>query len=176
MSHKADMSYTCAFIEELYRFRTLGPLGVPHKTNEDAALLGYKIPKGVQVWIKITCGSWVFCFVSTRSFVGQVMSNLWAVHNNPEYFEEPEKFKPERHLDSEGKFQKSKYVIPFSVGPRHCLGEQLARMEVFIFLVCLVQKFKFKASNADGSLPEIKKGSLGLAFVPLQFDVVAVER
>jgi len=57
MSHKADMSYTCAFIEELYRFRTLGPLGVPHKTNEDAALLGYKIPKGVQVWIKITCGS-----------------------------------------------------------------------------------------------------------------------
>jgi len=49
MSHKSEMPYTCAFIEELYRFRTLVPLTVPHKTTEDVTLYGYRIPKGVQV-------------------------------------------------------------------------------------------------------------------------------
>ena len=49
MSHKADMPYTNAFIQELYRFRTLTPLGVPHKTNTDTELDGYVIPKGSQV-------------------------------------------------------------------------------------------------------------------------------
>jgi len=49
MKHKSDMPYTCAFIEELYRFRTLVPLDAPHKTTEDATLCGYSIPKEVQV-------------------------------------------------------------------------------------------------------------------------------
>ena len=71
------------------------------------------------------------------SILSQVLPNLWAVHNDPDLWKEPEEFIPERHLDSNGNFVKSNYVIPFSLGPRHSLGEQLARMEVFIFLVSL---------------------------------------
>uniref|UniRef100_H2Z9F6 Uncharacterized protein n=1 Tax=Ciona savignyi TaxID=51511 RepID=H2Z9F6_CIOSA len=118
--NKSKMPYTSAFIQEIYRYRTLVPLSVTHMTNEDAHISGYTIPKGTTI-----------------------APNLWAVHNDPEEWDEPNKFKPERHLDAGGNFVQLKHVIPFSVGPRHCLGEQLARMEVFIFLVSLVQKFEF---------------------------------
>ena len=72
----------------------------------------------------------LFCGVKFK-----ILSNIWAVHHNPDVWKDPEVFKPERHLNEKGEFVKSNQIIPFSVGPRHCLGEQLARMEVFIFLV-----------------------------------------
>nr|XP_039247430.1 cytochrome P450 2J3-like [Styela clava] len=117
MKHRDDMPYTCAFIQELMRHRTLIPLSVFHKTNEDATLKGYNIPRNTTV-----------------------CSNIWSVHFDPRHFENPREFRPERFLDRDGKFIKSNHVIPFSIGPRHCLGEQLARMEVFIFLTGIVQK------------------------------------
>ena len=49
MSHKADMPYASAFIQELYRYRTLSPIGAPHESKADTELNGYVIPKGVQV-------------------------------------------------------------------------------------------------------------------------------
>ena len=55
------MPYTNAFIQELYRFRTLAPLGGPHKANANTELDGYIIPKGTQVCN--TC----FCYVFSLS-------------------------------------------------------------------------------------------------------------
>ena len=105
----------------------------------------------------------------------QVFPNLWAVHNDPQLWKNPEKFIPERHLDINGNFVKSNYVIPFSLGPRHCLGEQLARMEVFIFLVSLLQKFEFHPNPNDDKLPEIDDGNNAGVFIPYNFDVLAKE-
>ena len=49
MTHKADMPYTNAFVQEVFRYRTLTPLAVPHKSNADTELNGYVIPKGAKV-------------------------------------------------------------------------------------------------------------------------------
>uniref|UniRef100_H2Z8V6 Uncharacterized protein n=1 Tax=Ciona savignyi TaxID=51511 RepID=H2Z8V6_CIOSA len=147
---KSKMPYTRAFIQEIYRHRTLLPLSVTHMTNEDANICGYTIQKGTTI-----------------------APNLWAVHNDPVVWDEPNKFKPERHLDADGNFVQLKHVIPFSVGPRHCLGEQLARMEVFIFLVSLVQKFEFLPDPKAKVLSDNENGSSGAAFVPLPFKIVA---
>ena len=49
MSKKLEMPYTCAFINELMRFRTVAPLGLPHKATADFYLDGYFIPEGTQV-------------------------------------------------------------------------------------------------------------------------------
>lgn len=106
----------------------------------------------------------------------QISANIWAVHNDRNLFKEPNKFKPERHLDKYGKFVKSKYVIPFSVGPRHCLGEQLARMEVFIFLVSLVQKFRFKPTATSDKAFDEDNAVSGIAFLPVRYEVIAEER
>uniref|UniRef100_H2YS89 Uncharacterized protein n=1 Tax=Ciona savignyi TaxID=51511 RepID=H2YS89_CIOSA len=152
VDNKAYMPYTCAFMQEVYRYRTLAPFGVAHMTNEDVNLNGYSIPNGTTIYV-----------------------NLWAVHNNPDVWDEPNKFKPERHLDDKGNFVQSNHVIPFSVGPRHCLGEQLARMEIFIYLVSLVQKFEFLPDPDATELPDIENGSYGPICAPKPFKMVARE-
>ena len=43
------MPYTCAFADEVMRYRTLGPLSIAHATTEDAVLENYTIPKGTIV-------------------------------------------------------------------------------------------------------------------------------
>jgi len=103
------------------------------------------------------------------------MANFWAVHNDETYWEKPEIFNPDRFLDEKGNFVRSSHVIPFSVGPRHCLGEQIARMEFFIFLVSLVQKFEFLPDPNSDKLPDINTGSNGTLFVSNPFKLVARE-
>jgi len=75
-------------------------------------------------------------------------------------------------LDAKGNFIPSNYVIPFSVGPRHCLGEQLAKMELFFFLVGLVQKFELSAENYK-KLPDINDFNRVLVLTPLPYKMVA---
>ena len=103
------------------------------------------------------------------------MGNIWAVHHDPSIWKDPEKFCPERFLDEQGNFINSNYVIPFSIGPRHCLGEQLARMEVFIFLIGIVQKFEILPNPTVDQLPNIDDGSMGMMFAPSKFLAVAKE-
>ena len=104
----------------------------------------------------------------------QVSANLWAVHNDENLWEKPEIFNPDRFLNEKGNFARSPNVIPFSVGPRRCLGEQLARMEYFIFLVSLVRRFEFLPDPNANGLPEIEDGSNGLLFVAKPCKLVAM--
>ena len=53
MTHKTQMPYTNAFMQEMYRYRTLAPTGVPHKANANTEIDGYIIPKGTQVELNI---------------------------------------------------------------------------------------------------------------------------
>ncbi|CAK8696141.1 unnamed protein product [Clavelina lepadiformis] len=151
MSHRRDMPYMNAFIQEIMRFRTFTPFAFHHKTSQDAEINGYFIPKDTTV-----------------------LPNIWAVHNDPNYWNEPEKFKPERFIDEKGNFFKSEHVIPFSVGPRHCLGEQLARMEIFIFLVSMIQRFEF-LPDPESKFPELNDGSNGSLFIPYPYKLICQE-
>lgn len=103
------------------------------------------------------------------------MPNLWAVHNDPKLWENPDIFKPERFLDQKGSFVKSNYVIPFSVGPRFCLGEQLAKMEVFVLFASMVQKFEFLPDPNKDGLPSIVDGTSGFSYIPAHYNIVAKE-
>lgn len=73
-------------------------------------------------------------------------------------------------MDCDGKFKIDQRVIPFSIGPRMCLGEQLARMEIFLFLTGLVQRFELCADPSK-PLPNFNDGVLGFAYVPNEFSV-----
>ncbi|CAK8692099.1 unnamed protein product [Clavelina lepadiformis] len=130
MSHLPNMPYINAFIQECNRFYTLLPL-IFHQTSEDAKLCGFFIPKKTGV-----------------------LANIWSIHNDPNYFEEPHKFNPERFIDERGNFVSSKYVIPFNIGGRKCLGERLARMELFLFLVTIVQNFEVLPDPEATALPD----------------------
>ena len=111
----------------------------------------------------------------TNQFNLQIFSNLWAVHNDAKLWKNPEKFRPERFLDEQGNFVSSNYVIPFSIGPRHCLGEQLARIKMFIIFVGMVQRFEFFPDPNAKALPNIEDGIHGLEFIPKPYTVVVNE-
>ena len=69
----------------------------------------------------------------------------------------------------------SPHIIPFSIGGHQCLGEQMAKMEMFMFLVSLVQRFELGPFPKETILPDIESGTNGLAFVPVHFNIVAKE-
>ncbi|CAH2245828.1 cytochrome P450 2K1-like [Pelobates cultripes] len=72
-----------------------------------------------------------------------VIPLLTSVLRDKTQFDYPEEFNPNNFLDSEGNFLKKDAFIPFSAGRRVCAGENLARMELFIFFASLLQKFTF---------------------------------
>lgn len=66
---------------------------------------------------------------------------IYSLHYDPEYFPEPDKFKPER-FDKEENIRKGTYM-PFGDGPRICIGKRFAEMEMQIALAKLLLKYKF---------------------------------
>lgn len=104
-----------------------------------------------------------------------VIPLLHAVHMNPDYWEEPEAFRPERFLSADGKtVQKPEHFMPFGVGQRMCLGDHLAEKEFFLFFSSLLHVFDLE--NPEGaSLPGLR-GVAGVTVTPTDFEVVCTPR
>lgn len=67
------------------------------------------------------------------------------MHTNSKNYKEPLEYKPELHfMDEEGRLVKPKEFMPFGAGRRVCLGEELAKNELFLLVVGFLQKFEFK--------------------------------
>ncbi|KAK5867870.1 hypothetical protein PBY51_012327 [Eleginops maclovinus] len=115
-----NMPYVQAMIHEIQRVANTVPLSVPHCTIKDTELMGYSIPKGTLI-----------------------IPNLTSVLNEEGQWKFPNEFNPENFLNDQGEFVKPEAFMPFSAGPRMCLGEGLARMELFLILVTLLRKFNF---------------------------------
>jgi cytochrome P450 len=63
----------------------------------------------------------------------------WMFHHDARFFDAPESFRPERWNDAVPKFA----FIPFSTGPRSCIGERFAMMEINLLLAAIAQRWKF---------------------------------
>ncbi|KAJ3596808.1 hypothetical protein NHX12_003208 [Muraenolepis orangiensis] len=72
-----------------------------------------------------------------------VIPNLTSVLNESSMWKFPSEFNPDNFLNEQGDFEKPEAFMPFSIGPRMCLGEGLARMELFLVLVTLLRRFTF---------------------------------
>ncbi|XP_032086273.1 cytochrome P450 2W1 [Thamnophis elegans] len=130
------MPFTNAMIHEVQRFSSIVQ-HFPRCTAVDTHFRGYFIPKGTPVFPSLT-------------------SSLY----DETQWETPNRFNPNHFLDAEGNFVKKDAFLPFSIGRRNCLGENLARMELFIFVVGLLQRFTFQA------LPGMRAEDLELTTVP----------
>ncbi|KAA8589292.1 hypothetical protein FQN60_012657 [Etheostoma spectabile] len=101
------------------------------------------------------------------------MPNLTSVLFDKTEWETPDTFNPGHFLDAEGMFVRRDAFLPFSAGKRACLGEGLARMELFLFVVSLCQKFYF--STLDG-LELSTEGVIGATRTPYPFKIYAHAR
>lgn len=119
--HRQQTPYFHATIDELQRIANVLPWNIPHTLNKDTVICGQRIKAGVTVMPQIGC-----------------------VHFDEHMFPNPECFNPSRFLDDQGNYQPSNNLIPFSVGKRACLGESLARMELYLVFGTLLQNFTFE--------------------------------
>ena len=84
-----------------------------------------------------------------------MFSNLFAVHHDPKIWPAPERFDPDVNcLSPAGELIRTEYLIPFGVGKRLCLGESLARQELFIFFTGLLQQFEVAPDEHSPLPPE----------------------
>ena len=83
-----------------------------------------------------------------------------AVFHDPNFFEDPSSFKPERFINAKGEFVPDEKVIYFGIGKRRCAGEILGRAEMYLFAVAMIQAFKF--ASADGKRPDYLSYRAGL--------------
>ncbi|XP_029002035.1 cytochrome P450 2J4-like isoform X1 [Betta splendens] len=150
VSDRDNMPYTNAVIHEIQRLGDITPIGAFHMTNRDTTLNNYTIPQGTAV-----------------------MPNLSSVLHDESMWETPHSFNPQHFLDQDGKFRKREAFLPFAAGKRVCLGEQLARMELFLFFTSLLQRFSF--SPAPGEQPSLEF-KLGATRYPKPYHLCAVPR
>ncbi|KAM6216537.1 cytochrome P450 2D17-like [Rhynchocyon petersi] len=151
MADQARMPYTTAVIHEVQRFGDLVPLGVPHMTFRDTEVKGFLIPKGTMI-----------------------ITNLSSVLKDETVWKKPFRFDPEHFLDAQGHFVKQEAFMPFSAGRRACLGEPLARMELFLFFTCLLQRFHF--SVPPGQPRPSDHGTYNILRTPAPYQLCATLR
>ncbi|KAM4709773.1 cytochrome P450 2G1-like [Discoglossus pictus] len=152
LKDRNQMPYTDAVIHEIQRFSDLLPMGVPRKVTQDVEFRGYTIPKGTNVF-----------------------PMLCSVLKDPTCFSQPEEFNPNNFLDENGEFKKNDAFMPFSTGKRNCLGEALVRMQVFLFLVTILQNFNLKSPVPPEEL-DIKPNVSGLGNLPKPYKLAFIPR
>ncbi len=89
----------------------------------------------------------------------------------PDIFPEPEMFRPERFLNPDGKsLRKIEEFVPFSLGKRSCMGESLAKMELFMIFATLIKRFKFSVKPGV-PLPSLET-DISFVYSPKPYEVL----
>ena len=142
------MVYTEAVICEILRISSVVPLGIIHRAVENETVEGFFIPKNVSI-----------------------IANIYGAHHDPDVWGDPETFRPERWIDQDGTLKKSDNLIAFSAGKRSCIGESVARMQLFLFVASIFQKFDVRAA---GELPS--PDCYGITLAPRPFQAIFTKR
>ncbi|XP_078517161.1 cytochrome P450 2G1-like [Lissotriton helveticus] len=149
---RSQMPYTDAVIHEMQRFADILPMNLPHQVTQDITFRGYCIPKGTDV-IALLC----------------------SVLRDPKAFKDPEHFHPEHFLDENGGFKKNDSFMPFSAGKRLCLGDSMAKMELFLFFVTILQNFSLHSPVNQKDM-DINPRMTGFANQPLPYEISFIPR
>ncbi|EDV22935.1 uncharacterized protein TRIADDRAFT_28454 [Trichoplax adhaerens] len=135
LQDRDKLPYLQATILETLRASSVSPLAAPHETIADIKLNNYTLPSKTTVWI-----------------------NTWSVHHDEKLWPNPNEFSPERHLNNDGTIKASSpNLMPFSCGTRACIGETLAKFNLYIIISHLMQHCTFR--KVDNQQLDLSTGS-----------------
>ncbi|CAH1107250.1 unnamed protein product [Psylliodes chrysocephalus] len=132
-SERKKVPYVEAVLCEIQRYCHVTPICGPRRVLKDTVLENYSIPKNTTVLI-----------------------SLYSVHHDKKYWKDPEVFRPERFLDSNGNLMYHDRFIPFGLGKRRCLGDALAKSCIFTFFAEIIRNYKiteYPGANKPTGIP-----------------------
>ena len=119
---RPHLDFLQATIIEVMRINPVVPVSIPHVSSAATLINGYFVDKGTVI-----------------------IANLKSVNHDETIWENPELFKPERHLDCDGYLKKRNYlpITTFGFGRRKCIGENYAKLQLFLLFAMLMQRCTF---------------------------------
>lgn len=128
-SDLTKLPYLRCVINETLRLFPPAPLLLPHFSSEDCTIAGSNVPGGTTL-----------------------LANVWAMHRDPQVWEDPDKFKPERFdaIDAERDFK----FVPFGSGRRACPGANMGLRTVSMALGALIQCFEWDNTGESMDMTE----------------------
>ncbi|KAK0137593.1 Cytochrome P450 1B1 [Merluccius polli] len=147
MEDQQRLPYVMAFIYEVMRYTSFVPLTIPHSTMTDTTIMGYSVPKDTVVFV-----------------------NQWSMNWDQDIWTQPDSFDPERFLYPDGSLNKDLVgnVLIFSQGKRRCIGEDLSKMQLFLFTSLLAHQCHMSSDPAN---PPQTGFTYGLTLKPLPFSI-----
>lgn len=137
LNDRPNMPYIEAIVLESVRVFMGRTFSIPHRALRNTTLMGYNIPKDTML-----------------------IANFAAVLMDKEFWGDPEVFRPDRFITKEGKLNVPDQYLPFGFGKHRCMGQTLARSNIFLFTAFLLQKFSF--SIPPGEAPPSTHGIDGV--------------
>ncbi|KAJ0578366.1 putative cytochrome P450 [Helianthus annuus] len=129
--HLPKLKYLDATIKETLRMHSIVPFLIPRSPSKDCMVGGYTIPKGCTIIL-----------------------NVWSIHRDPRYWDDPLNFNPERFLTNKWDYNGNNLIyFPFGSGRRLCAGVPLAEKMLMLILASLLHSF-------DWSIPKGEKHDL----------------
>uniref|UniRef100_A0A8D0DPT2 Unspecific monooxygenase n=1 Tax=Salvator merianae TaxID=96440 RepID=A0A8D0DPT2_SALMN len=140
---RASLPRLEAFLYETLRYSSFVPVTIPHATTADVLFDGFFIPEGTVVFV-----------------------NQWSVNHDPQRWKDPHIFDPTRFLDvRQETFDRDLAcrVMIFSLGKRRCIGDQLAKLQLFLFTATLLHQCELEANPAEKLAMDCEHGLLDFA-------------
>ncbi|GFT92281.1 cytochrome P450 4V2 [Nephila pilipes] len=126
-----DLKYLNCVLKETNRLYAVVP-GIGRNAKEDMNICGFKVPKGST------------CFVL-----------IYFLHRDKDVFPEPETFNPDRFLPENSVKIPEYGYIPFSAGPRNCIGQKFAVMEMKTIVSAILRNYTVESLDPrDKVLPQ----------------------
>uniref|UniRef100_A0A8C6UST0 Cytochrome P450, family 1, subfamily B, polypeptide 1 n=1 Tax=Neogobius melanostomus TaxID=47308 RepID=A0A8C6UST0_9GOBI len=146
------LPYVMAFIYEVMRLSSFVPLTIPHATTTDTSIRGHALPKNTVVFI-----------------------NQWSINHDPKLWRDPDTFDPLRFLMADGALNKdlTSSVLIFSLGKRRCIGEELSKLQLFLFTSLIAHQCNIAT---DPARPPSLDYNYGLTLKPHPYHVAVTLR
>ncbi|XP_078600500.1 steroid 17-alpha-hydroxylase/17,20 lyase-like [Branchiostoma floridae x Branchiostoma japonicum] len=147
LSDRERLPYLEATIREVLRMRPVAPLAIPHVAIRDSSVGDFDVPQGTRV-----------------------MFNVWAIHHDERHWTDPATFNPDRFLDVKtGQLLRGGSFLPFLAGCRGCLGESMAKAELFLFTARILRDFRLELPG--GVSPPCLQGRYGVVMAPDRYNI-----